>query len=331
MKVLVTGATGVVGRRLVPLLGRDGHHVTAVARSPVARAELAGRGVTAIDVDLFDPRAVRQAIDGHDAVVNLATHIPGSSTTMFLPWAWRENDRLRRDASATLVDACIAAGVSRFVQESFAPVYADRGDQWIDETQPIKPVRYNRTVADAEASAERFTRLGGTGIVLRFAAFYGSDAFQTTEMISWVRKGRAPMPGAATAYISSVSHADAATAAAAALTLPAGTYNVVDDQPVTHRAFFDLMADAIGVAPPKLPPSWLTPLFGSLGEMASRSLRISNRKLKAASDWRPIYESVRQGFPAVFAEMQPSDPGTSRNLTAGANAQDSQERFQIRG
>jgi len=94
---------------------------------------------------------------------------------MFLRWAWRENDRLRRVASATLVDAALAAGVGRFVQESFAPVYPDCGDRWIDETVPIEPVRYTRTVAGAEASAIRFSQHGGSGIVLRFGAFYGSQ------------------------------------------------------------------------------------------------------------------------------------------------------------
>ena len=88
MNILVTGATGVVGRRLVPLLRDAGHAVTAVARSSAGREQISKHGATAIELDLFDPAAVRRAVAGHDAVVNLATHIPPPSR-IFLPWAWR--------------------------------------------------------------------------------------------------------------------------------------------------------------------------------------------------------------------------------------------------
>jgi nucleoside-diphosphate-sugar epimerase len=308
MKILLTGATGVLGRRVVPLLREAGHEVTGVVHSRPARAELERHGVTTIDLDLFDASAVRRALAGQEAVLNLATRIPHSTVQMFLPWAWRENDRLRRVASATLVDAAISVGVMRFVQESFAPVYPDCGDRWIDETERIAPVRYNRTVADAEAAAARFSGSGRTGIVLRFGGFYGPDAFQTAVMLDAVRKGWGPLPGPPNAFVSSISHDDAAAAVAAAIGLAPGIYNVVDNAPVTHREFFDSVAEAIGVRSPRLPPPWLTPLFGSIGKMAARSLRISNRKLRDASDWGPKYPSVLQGWPSVVREMRSKGP-----------------------
>ena len=100
-----------------------------------------------------------------------------------------------------------------------------------------------------------------------------------------------------------VPHDDAATAVAAALTLPVGIYNAVDDEPMTHRAFVDSLAEALGVRAPKLLPTWITPLFGSLGALASRSLRISNQKLRLASGWTPRYSNVRQGWGAVVAQL----------------------------
>ncbi len=196
MRILLTGATGVIGRRLIPLLKAAGHEVTAVSRSSAGAERIRRQGATPINLDLFDQSAVRRVVAGHDALINMATHIPSSQWQIFLPWAWQENDRLRREASAILVDACIANGVSRFVQESFAPVYPDCGDRWIEESTPIQPVRYNRSVADAEASANRFAA-EGTAVILRFGGFYGPDADQTGIMVmqSIKRMGPAAGPG----------------------------------------------------------------------------------------------------------------------------------------
>jgi nucleoside-diphosphate-sugar epimerase len=123
-----------------------------------------------------------------------------------------------------------------FVQESFAPVYPDSGGEWIDERVSLSTVGFNRSILDAEASAERFSQAGRAGVVLRFGGFYGHDAFQTSEMIKYIRKGWALLPGPSGAYISSLAHDDAATAVAAARALPAGTYNAVDDEPSTGSA-----------------------------------------------------------------------------------------------
>ncbi len=305
MKVFVSGASGVIGRRVVPLLAAAGHGVTAAGRSPEKRAALERLGAIAVEADLFDPESLRGVVEGHDAVVNLATHL-AEGWRIFLPGAWKENDRVRRTGSANLVDAAIAGGASRFVQESFAPVYPDCGDRWIEESTPIAPVRYNRTVADAERSAARFTQSGRTGIVLRFAVFYGPDSLQVPGLIRSVRKGWVPIPASPEGFLSSVSHDDAATAVVAVLDAPAGAYNVVDDEPLTRRMFFDSLARTLGVPPPRFPPQWLARLGGSLGEMFARSQRISNRKLRETTGWRPKYPSVREGWPTVVAEMESS-------------------------
>ena len=314
MRVFVAGATGVVGRRVVPLLIRGGHDVSAIARSPEG-AEMLGRaGARAVRASLFDRGMLERAVAGHDAVVNLATHMPPSSTRMLLPFAWRENDRIRRDGAANLAEAAVAAGARRFIQESFAPAYPDRGASWIDEDTPLAPARYNRTLADAERAAGRFSWHCREGIVLRFAAFYGPDAFHVHEMARLVRRGWAPLPGAADAYISSVSHDDAASAVIAALHAPPGIYNVVDDEPLTRREYFDSLADALGVPHPRLPPQWIAGLMGSAGKLLERSERISNRKLRAATGWAPVFPSAREGWRALFGAAprrpSPSAPAT---------------------
>jgi nucleoside-diphosphate-sugar epimerase len=304
MKIFVSGATGVVGRRLIPRLVASGHDVTAIARTPGKAHVLLRAGARPLTVDLFDHARLAEAVAGHDTVINVATHIPPLSLAMLWPAAWAENDRIRKIGSANLVDAAIAGGAQRFVQESFAPVYPDCGDRWIDETVPIEPVRYNRTVVDAERAAQRFTEQGGAGVVLRFGAFYGPDATHLPDLIRSVRKGWAPIPGHPDAYFSSISHDDAATAVVAALQAKAGTYNAVDDEPLRRRDYFDALARALGVAPPKIPPPWLAYLFGSLARLLLRSQRVSNRKLRAETGWAPKYPSVREGWAATIRESR---------------------------
>ncbi len=301
--IFLTGATGVIGRRVVPLLVAAGHRVTALGRTPDKQAALERAGATALDVDLFDPTAVRRAVQGHEVVINLATHIP-PSWRAFVPGAWRHTNRIRSVASANLSAAVLAAGAGRLIQESFAPIYEAAGDRWIDEDAPVRAARYNRGVLDAEAAAERVTREGGAGVVLRFAFFYGADSDFTQDAIRYVRRGRAPVFGSPSAFISSVSHDDAAAAVVAALAVLPGRYNVSDDRPVQRREFADALAAALGVASPKFFPGWVAALVGSLGETLSRSQRISNAKLRAAGRWAPSFPSVAEGWRAVLQETR---------------------------
>lgn len=302
MRIFIAGGSGVIGRRVVPQLVADGHAVTAVGRTLEKRNLLSSFGAMPAAIDLFDSAALRRAVAGHEVVINLATRIPPSSRVL-IPGAWRENDRLRRIASNNMAEAALGAGAAWFVQESFAPIYPDRGDEWIDETTPVHPARYNQSVLDAEAAAERFTRGGRTGVVLRFAQFYGPDSGFTLDAIRFVQKGWAAALGSPNGFVSSVSHDDAAAAVVAALGVPAGTYNVVDDEPLRRREYYGSLAAAIGVAPPRFPPVWLARVAGSLGETLSRSQRISNRKLKEESGWRPKWSSVREAWPSLVHQV----------------------------
>lgn len=305
MRIFVAGATGAIGRRVVPRLVSTGHDVTAVGRTPEKRAMLTRFGATPVAVDLFDRGALARAVAGHAAVINVATRIPPIARA-FLPGAWRENARIRSVASRNLVEAAIDAGATRFVQESFAPIYEDAGTAWIDEGAPVRPAPYNRAVVDAEAAAQAFTAGGGTGVVLRFAFFYGADSGYSREMVRNAKRGFASAFGSPDAYYSSVTHDDAAAAVLAALGVPAGTYNVADDEPLTRREYFQALAQAFGFRPPRFPPRWVTRISGSMGEALSRSQRISNRKLRLHSEWRPVTPSAREGWQAIAAQLSPA-------------------------
>ena len=158
MRILISGATGVIGRRAAPLLLAQGHAVSAIVRSPAAGEGLARMGAICVSADLFDIAALRKVAAGHDAIINLATHMPSAAWKMLFRRSWRLNDRIRTEGSANMADAALSAGVGTLIQESFAPTYPDSGDKWIDETKALEPSAYNRTVLDAEASTARCAR-----------------------------------------------------------------------------------------------------------------------------------------------------------------------------
>jgi len=306
MRILFSGASGVVGIRAVPLLLAAGHTVSVLTRHSAAGQPVAPAGVRRIAADLFDVASLKQAAIGHDVLINLATHMPKPAWKMAFRSAWRQNDRIRKEGVANLVSAALDAGVTIFIQESFALTYPDQADCWIDEDIPLRPAEYNKTVVDAEASTARFSGAGRTGVVLRFAAFYGADAMQMRSIIGALRKGLALLPGGPERFISSVSHDDAATAVVAALKCPAGAYNVVDDEPVRRAEYFGALANALGVKPPYFLPAWTAPLFGAVGETMARSLRISNRLLKEKTGWKAMFPSVREGWPVVLSQTKES-------------------------
>ncbi len=302
MKIFVAGATGVIGRRLLPLLIDAGSEVTAVARSKAKAELLTKQGATPVSVSLFDAEALKAAVAGHNTVINVTTRIP-SGLRILLPGAFSENIRIRREASKNLANAAIATRAQRFVQESFAPAYPDRGDEWIDEDVPIMPGSYIESVREAESAASVFTRSGGAGVVLRFSMLYGPDSSLTLDMIDFVKKGIAPVFGGGDGFMSSLWTDDAAAAVFASLRVPSGVYNVTDNVPMRRREVFDHLAHALGVKPPRIPPKWLTRLTGSVGDTLGRSHRLSNARFRQASGWVPRVPSVREGYQLLVSQL----------------------------
>jgi Nucleoside-diphosphate-sugar epimerases len=305
MRIFVSGATGVLGRRVVPSLVAAGHRVTAVGRSAEKRALLERWGAPAVDTDLVDAAALREAVAGHDTIVNLATAVPHPVWRGMLPGAWREMDRVRRRISANLADAALAgADVTRMIPESFAPIYAGAGDRWIDEAGEVRPGSYNRSVLDAESNVARLTHAGRVGVALRFGLFYGPHDAGTLQIVDSVRRGWFPLFGRAEDYFSFIAHDDAAAAVLASLSVPAGIYNVTEQEPLTRGEIADRLARLLGVKRPRFLPSWSSRLLGSLGETLARSLRISNRKLERASRWAPRYRTLVDGMEAILSASE---------------------------
>jgi nucleoside-diphosphate-sugar epimerase len=298
MKVFVTGGTGAIGRYVVPELVGAGHEVTALARSDAKAAQLEQQGARAARVSLFDEAALREAFTGHDAVCNLATAIPPVAKSAALK-NWAENDRIRQEGSAAVVSAALAAGVGRVVQESITFMYPDRGTDWIDETVPLDAPRLGQAVVVAEANNARFTREGGIGVVLRFGLFYGRGSEHVEQFLMAAGRHVGPVAGPGRAYQSSIHLEDAARAVVAGLSLPAGTYNVTDDEPLTKKAYAKAIGAAVGKRNWFRFPGRLISLGGKKSGFMSRSQRVSNAAIKAASDWQPTYPSAREGWKEI--------------------------------
>src|SRR5437762_10610866 len=164
VRVFLLGGTGAIGGHALPALIGAGHDVSALARTPEKAAAVEAQGAAPVMVSMFDRAALTGAFRGHDAVVNLATSMPSMATFVFRR-AWRPTERVRIEGSAAVVDAALAAGVPRLVQESVSMVYPDRGDAWIDEDVEPDPYPNARGNLAAEASAARFSEAGGLSIV----------------------------------------------------------------------------------------------------------------------------------------------------------------------
>ena len=202
-------------------------------------------------------------------------------------------------ASGLLVDAALAAGAERFVQESIAFPYVDNGDRWIDEDHPVDHALGPFGGAGvAEREAARFATQGGIGVVLRFAQFYAPDAIHTRTFNTAVRRFRVnPFFGAPDAYVSFIHAEDAGSAVAAALRAPAGVYNVVDDEPMTRAEAGRVVAAANGRRRAVTIPRLVRAMAPASAKGLATSLRVSNRRFREHTGWAPVHPSIRGSWP----------------------------------
>ena len=308
MNVFLTGATGAIGPATVRGLLEKGHRVRAVARTDEKAARLRAQGAEPLAVDLFDGDSVKSAVDGSEAVLHLATHVP-VLRKMGSKAAWSEHNRLRTTANELLIDAALTTGARTYVKESVTFCYPDCRDAWIDESAPTDDsIVMLRPTLEGERMVDRFTAEGSRGVVLRFGSFYGPTARMVDEALRLARWRVSIMAGHPDGYVSSIHTDDVASASVAALDAPTGVYNVVENDPVTRREYLDEFSEAFGVRKLRTMPTWLVKLTaGSGAEAVIRSQRVSNKKLRDATGWSPKFPSVREGWPAVAWEREAAD------------------------
>lgn len=284
MRVFVAGATGVLGSEAVRGLVAAGHGVTGIARSAAKRDALAAAGAAPVDADLFDSASLRRAVAGHDVVVNLATRIPAPSAAMRAK-SWRENDRIRTQASANLAEAAAAEGVLRLVQEAISFVYEDGGDEWITERQPVRANAVAESSLTATENAMNFADAYRFAVVLRLGLLYGDEP-TTRWQLDRVRRGKPVVLGDPKGYMSPLAVPDAGAAVVAALSAPSGVYNV-SGPPVMRAEWAAALGDAAGVGGPA---RFFSPLVLRLARRKAepflRSQRISSEAFYNATGWR---------------------------------------------
>ena len=271
MRIFVAGATGVIGRRLVPLLVHAGHEVWGTTRRPERAAQIAAAGARPVIADAYDAAGLAEAVAdaAPDVVVHQLTDLAGNDRAA--------NTRLRIEGTRNLVDAAIAAGVETMLAQSIAWIYAPGATPAVEE-DPLDPDAAPYPGVNAlETAVATMPR----GVVLRNGALYGPGTWYARDgaMADRARAGELPATPLWTVFL----HADdAASAAVAALDWPAGAVNVVDDEPATERDWLPVFCESVGAPAPRI-------------EDGPSGRPISNAKARDLG-WRPSFPSWREGF-----------------------------------
>jgi nucleoside-diphosphate-sugar epimerase len=311
MKIFVAGATGALGKQLIPQLVERGHDVVGMTRSAAKAPLIEEQGAKAAVADGLDPEAVAQAIAAAEpeVIVHQMTALAGNLNLRNIDRAFAETNRLRTEGTDHLLSAGRAVGVKRLVVQSFAGwPFARVGGPVKTEEDPLDPSPPKHIRETFGAIRHLETAVSGAdwtdGIVLRYGGFYGpgtSFAPPDGEQYEMVRKRKFPLVGDAGGVWSLIHVADAASATVAAAEHGApGIYNVVDDEPARVSEFLPYAAQVIGAKPPRHVPKWLARMLaGETGVVMMTEIRgASNAKAKRELGWELRYPSWRQGLAA---------------------------------
>jgi nucleoside-diphosphate-sugar epimerase len=303
MRIFIAGASGVIGRHLVPLLAARGHQVTAATRSPAKTGMLRELGAEPAVMDGLDAVAAGEAIARAEpqVVIHQMTALAGAPGLRRFDRAFATTNRLRTEGTDHLLAAAAAAGTRLFIAQSYSgwPNIREGGPVKTedDPLDPDPPAGMRQTLAAIRYLEQAVTAAPMTGIVLRYGALYGPGA--SDQLVSMIRRRLVPLIGDGSGVWSFLHAYDAATATLAAVEQGrAGRYNVVDDEPASVREWLPLLARAAGAKPPLRIPAWLGRLAAgeAVVSMMTRIRGSSNARAKQELGWVPAWPSWRQGF-----------------------------------
>lgn len=308
MKILIAGASGVIGRRLVPVLVARGHQVVGTSRSEARSGELRALGAQPRLLDALDGRAVDAVVEQTrpDVIVHQLTALSGPADLKHFDRAFAQTNRLRTMGTDNLLRAALAAGVGRFVAQSYTGWPNARSGAWVkSEQDPLDPdpTPASRQTLAAIHHVEQVVpnTPGVAGIVLRYGTFYGPGTSFALDgdVVQLVRQRKLPVVGGGAGVWSFVHVDDAAEATALAVESDAtGLFNIVDDDPAPVHRWLPELAATLDARPPRKVPAWLArPLIGEHGVAVMTQCRgSSNAKARHQLGWKPEYASWREGF-----------------------------------
>ena len=304
MRVFVAGASGALGRHLVPGLVAAGHQVTATTRTPGKVARLRAAGAEPVVLDGLDREAVIAAVGaaGPEVIVHQMTALADLRSLRRVDREFAATNQLRTRGTDNLLAAAEGAGTRRVVAQGHNFVYERSGGPVKTEDDPLdsRPIASAaRTVAAIRYVDETVPRAAPEGIVLRYGSFYGPGA--SDPLLEAVRKRQMPVIGGGAGTWSFIEISDAAAATLAAVEGGApGVYNVVDSDPAPVAEWLPYLAEVAGAMPPLRLPAWLGRLLA--GEFVVAQMTdgrgASNEKARKELGWEPRYASWREGFRA---------------------------------
>lgn len=307
MNIFLAGASGALGKRLVPHLVAAGHYVVASTRTPAKVAALRQMGAEAIVLDALDQQAVMKAVETArpEVVVHQMTALAGVHNLHNFDKKFRLTNRLRSEGTTLLIAAARAAGARRFVAQSYAgwptgPAGSLTTEADAFDPDPPRTMRQSlRAIEQLEASVTRAA--GISGIVLRYGSFYGPGTSLDTNgsMTEQVRRRKFPILGSGAGVWSFIHIDDAATATQIAIEgAPAGIYNIVDDDPAPVSVWLPDLARVLGAKPPLHLPVWLGRILAgeAVVSLMTKVRGSSNAKAKRVLPWQPNHSSWREGF-----------------------------------
>lgn len=314
MRVLVAGATGVVGRQLVPQLIAAGHEVSATTRSQPKIESLRAAGAEPYLLDGLDGTAVGAVVARArpDVIVHEMTAIPPMMNFRTFEQTFAATNRLRTTALDHLLGAARAQGVSRLIAQSYAgwpnvraggPVKTEA-----DPLDPAPPAAMRSTLDAIRYLEQAVTSAPLSGLALRYGSLYGPGASEV--FVRLLRRRQVPIIGDGSGVWSFLHVTDAAAATVAAVSQgDPGVYNVVDDEPATVAEWLPVMARGAGARPPWHVPGWLGRLAaGEAGlSMMTQVRGSSNAKAKRELGWTPVWATWREGFARGLDRAYPAD------------------------
>lgn len=308
MRIFLAGGTGAIGRRLIPMLRKADHEVTATTRSKAKLEILRAIGARPVILEAFDRDAVRKAVAAAqpDVVIHQMTDLANLKDLRNLEREVVATNRLRTEGTQVLLDAARAAGAKRFIAQGNIMWSNERsGSRVKTELDPLDPhpPRPMKAALDAMRKLERMvpSASGMLGIVLRYGVFYGpgTSIAPEGEVVEAVHARKLPIIGGGAGVWSWIHIDDAARATQLAVESgEPGVYNIVDDEPAEVSEWLPDLAEAIGAKPPRRIPAWLGRLIiGEAGVCMMTQIRgSSNAKAQKAFGWQLLYPSWRKGF-----------------------------------